>query len=76
MTLQEIQEEIISEFDVFDDWMDKYEYIIDLGKELPIIDPLKKTDDRLIEGDSFLHATKLSTFWHKKKGKFSFPLFN
>jgi cysteine desulfuration protein SufE len=50
MTLQEIQEEIISEFDVFDDWMDKYEYIIDLGKELPIIDPLKKTDDRLIEG--------------------------
>jgi cysteine desulfuration protein SufE len=30
--------------------MDKYEYIIDLGKELPIIDPLKKTDDRLIEG--------------------------
>ena len=50
MILQEIQEEIISEFDVFDDWMDKYEYIIDLGKELPIIDPLKKTDDRLIEG--------------------------
>lgn len=50
MRLQEIQEEIISEFDVFDDWMDKYEYIIDLGKELPIIDPLKKTDDRLIEG--------------------------
>jgi cysteine desulfuration protein SufE len=50
MTLQEIQEEIISEFDVFDDWMDKYEYIIDLGKELPIIDPLKKNDDRLIEG--------------------------
>ncbi|MBP6090799.1 MAG: SufE family protein [Crocinitomicaceae bacterium] len=50
MSLQEIQEEIISEFDVFDDWMDKYEYIIDLGKELPIIDPLKKTDDRLIEG--------------------------
>jgi cysteine desulfuration protein SufE len=50
MTLQEIQEEIISEFDVFDDWMDKYEYIIDLGKELPIIDPLKKTDNRLIEG--------------------------
>lgn len=50
MSLQEIQEEIISEFDVFDDWMDRYEYIIDLGKELPIIDPLKKTDDRLIEG--------------------------
>ena len=50
MTLREIQEEIISEFNVFDDWMDKYEYIIDLGKELPLIEPTKKTDDRLIDG--------------------------
>jgi cysteine desulfuration protein SufE len=50
MTLSEKQNEIIEEFAAFDDWMDKYEYIIDLGKELPIIDPLKKTDDRLIEG--------------------------
>ena len=50
MNIQEKQHEIITEFEVFDDWMDKYEYIIDLGKELPIIDPLKKTDDRLIEG--------------------------
>ena len=50
MTLAEIQEKIIGEFDVFDDWMDKYEYIIDLGKELPIIDTAKKTDDRLIDG--------------------------
>ena len=50
MTLEEKQNEIIDEFAVFDDWMDKYEYIIELGKELPIIDPAKKTDDRLIEG--------------------------
>lgn len=50
MTLEEKQQEIIDEFAVFDDWMDKYEYIIDLGKELPMIDPAKKTDDRLIEG--------------------------
>jgi cysteine desulfuration protein SufE len=35
---------------MFDDWMEKYEYIIDLGKDLPAIDPSKKTDDRLIEG--------------------------
>ena len=50
MVLEERQQEIIEEFAVFDDWMDKYEYIIDLGKDLPIIDETKKTDDRLIEG--------------------------
>jgi len=50
MTLEQKQQEIIDEFAVFDDWMDKYEYIIDLGKDLPKIDPVKKTDDRLIEG--------------------------
>lgn len=50
MTLQEKQQEIIDEFSIYDDWMDKYEYIIELGKELPLIDESKKTDDRLIEG--------------------------
>ena len=50
MSIQEKQQEIINEFIVFDDWMDKYEYIIDLGKELPRIDEDKKTPDRIIEG--------------------------
>lgn len=50
MTLQEKQQDIIDEFAVFDDWMDKYEYIIELGKDLPVIEESKKTDDRLIEG--------------------------
>ncbi len=50
MTLAEKQQEIIDEFALFDDWMDKYEYIIELGKELPIIAEMNKTDDRLIEG--------------------------
>jgi len=50
MTLEEKQQEIIEEFAVFDDWMDKYEYIIELGKDLPLISDDKKTDDRLIEG--------------------------
>lgn len=50
MNLIEKQEEIIQEFEVFDDWMEKYEYIIDLGKDLPKIDEAKKTEDRLIEG--------------------------
>jgi cysteine desulfuration protein SufE len=49
-TIQEIEQEIIDEFAIYDDWMDKYEYIIELGKELPLIDPSKKTDDRLIKG--------------------------
>lgn len=50
MSIQDKQQEIIDEFIVFDDWMDKYEYIIDLGKELPRIDEDKKTPDRIIEG--------------------------
>lgn len=50
MTLEEKEQEIISEFAIYDDWMEKYEYIIELGKELPLISPDKKTTDRLIEG--------------------------
>lgn len=50
MTIEDKQQEIIDEFAIYDDWMEKYEYIIDLGKDLPLIDPSKKTDDRLIEG--------------------------
>lgn len=50
MSIEEKQQEIIAEFNVFDDWMEKYEYIIDLGKDLPLIAPEYKTDDRLIEG--------------------------
>lgn len=50
MTIEEKQQEIIDEFAIYDDWMEKYEYIIELGKDLPLIDPSKKTDDRLIEG--------------------------
>lgn len=50
MNLQEKQQEIIDEFSIYDDWMDKYEYIIELGKDLPKIDEEKKTKDRIIEG--------------------------
>lgn len=50
MTLEEKQQEIIDEFAIYDDWMEKYEYIIELGKELPMIDESKRTEDRLIEG--------------------------
>ncbi len=49
-TIKEIQEEIIEEFEMFDDWMQKYEYLIDLGKELPLINEKHKTEDNLIKG--------------------------
>ena len=49
-TIEDKQQEIISEFSLFDDWMEKYEYIIDLGKDLPLINENLKTQDRLIEG--------------------------
>jgi cysteine desulfuration protein SufE len=50
MTINEIQNNIVEEFSLFDDWMDKYNLLIDLGKELPVIDPKYKIKDFLIEG--------------------------
>ena len=50
MTIKEIQEEIIDEFSMFEDWMERYEHIIDLGKSLPIIDEAFKVDENLIKG--------------------------
>lgn len=50
MSIEETEQEIIEEFEVFDEWMQKYEYIIDLGKSLPKIDEKYKTEDRLIKG--------------------------
>ena len=59
MSIQEKEQEIIDEFAVYDDWMDKYEYIIELGKDLPLIEEQYKTQDRLIKGcqsQVWLHA--------------------
>ena len=50
MTIEAIQEELIDEFSMFEDWMQRYEYMIDLGKSLPLIDEKLKTDDKLIKG--------------------------
>ena len=49
-TMQEREQQLIEEFSLFDDWMDKYNYIIELGKELPMIDAQYKTPDYLIDG--------------------------
>lgn len=50
MTIEDIQQEIIEEFSVFEDWMDKYAYLIELGNELEPIDAKYKVDDNLIRG--------------------------
>ena len=57
--IKDIQQSIIEEFDIFEEWMEKYEYIIDLGKGLPLIDEQFKTEDNLIKGCQsrvWLHA--------------------
>ena len=49
-TIEELSAEVIEEFSVFDEWLDKYEYIIELGKSLPVIDEADKKDENLIAG--------------------------
>lgn len=50
MSIKEIQDEIVDEFSMFDDWMQRYEYMIELGKSLPLINDIYKTDDNIIKG--------------------------
>ena len=57
--INKIQDEVISEFEFFDDWMERYEYLIELGKTLPLIAEEYKTDDHIIKGcqsQVWLHA--------------------
>ncbi|MCF8335685.1 MAG: SufE family protein [Bacteroidales bacterium] len=59
MTINEKQQEIIDEFALFDDWMDKYNYLIEQSKDLPEMEPENKTEENLIEGCQskvWLHA--------------------
>lgn len=59
MEIKEIQDEIIDEFSMFDDWDERYQYVIDLGKSLPLIDDKYKDDDHIVKGCQskvWLHA--------------------
>ena len=59
MTIKEIQDEIIDEFAMFEDWDERFQYVIDLGKGLPLIDEKFKTDENTIKGCQskvWLHA--------------------
>jgi cysteine desulfuration protein SufE len=62
MSIAEKEIEIVDDFAIYDDWMEKYEYIIELGKDLPIIDSDLKTNDRIIKGcqsQVWLNAEKI-----------------
>ena len=50
MSIEEIKADIVEEFAMFDDWEERYQYMIDLGKTLPLISPEYKTDDHIIKG--------------------------
>lgn len=50
MTIKEVEQQIVEEFSIFTDWMDKYEYLIELGKSLPIINEREKLENNLIKG--------------------------
>jgi cysteine desulfuration protein SufE len=50
MTIDQVQNEIVAEFEVFDDWLDKYNYLIELSNDLPKIDPQYKTNEYVING--------------------------
>ncbi len=50
MTIREVQDDIIGEFEAYNDWLDKYDYLISLGNDLPAIDTVFKTDEYIING--------------------------
>jgi len=59
LTLAQVQQEIVDEFAMFSDWQDRYEHLIELGKELPLIAPDQKTDENIVRGCQsrvWLHA--------------------
>ena len=68
MSIQEIQQEIVEEFSFFDDWTQRYEYLIELGKSMPLIDEQNKTDDNLIKGCQ----SQVWLYAEKKEGKVIF----
>ena len=68
MTIKEIQDEIVDEFSMFDDWMQRYEYIIELGKSLPLIDEKFKTEENIIKGCQ----SKVWLQGEEKDGKIAF----
>ena len=67
-TLQEVQDEVVEEFSMFDEWLDKYEYLIELGKKLESYPDEAKTEDKLIKGCQ----SRVWLDWKKKDGRIYF----
>lgn len=66
-SINDTQEELIAEFDLFEDWADKYEYLIDLGKKLPAMSEAWKTEENVIKGCQsrvWLHAEREGELVH------------
>ena len=72
MNIKDIQNEIVDEFSMFDDWMERYEYIIELGKGLPIIEEQYKTEDNIIKGCQ----SKVLVHAEEKDGKVIFSAYS
>ena len=82
-TLKEAEEEVVDSFSMYDEWLDKYEYLIDLGKNLPPYPEELKTEDRLIKGcqsrvwlnyevkDGHLYFTADSDAYHNQRHNFA-----
>ena len=67
MTIYQAQQEVVDEFAMFSDWQDRYEHLIELGKDLPLIAPEHKTDDNLVRGCQsrvWLHAASQNGLVH------------
>ena len=67
-TLKEVQEGIVDDFSMYDEWLDKYEYLIELGKDLTPYPEEKKTDDRLIKGCQ----SRVWLDWNVEEGRLYF----
>lgn len=67
MTIEQAQQEVVDEFALFSDWQDRYEHLIGLGKDLPLIAPAHKTEDNLVRGCQsrvWLHAEQENNLVH------------
>ncbi len=67
-TLKEVQEEIVDDFSMYDEWLDKYEYLIELGKNLAPYPEESKTEDKLVKGCQ----SRVWLDWHMEKGRLFF----
>lgn len=67
-TLKEVQEEIVDDFSMYEEWLDKYEYLIELGKDLPPYPEQDKTDERLVRGCQ----SRVWLDWRMEEGRLFF----